>query len=339
MAHMADHVNLMDIEGDHVVALDASERAKAASSLDAVTQDPYQDLDEFLLEATLAFHELPKRVKRVIVRFKREGNVEGCLLVRGLPVDPDLPDTPPDSDRSPSKVTFRSEIALGAVAGALGEAIGYLQEKRGEIFQNVCPTPLNEREWSSESSKAFLPFHTETAFHPFMPSYVLLYCLRADTENGARTLIASVRHLYPSLNAQEQELLWEPVFETGIDYSFGSDTGKRGGGPVTPVCYGAREDPYFRFDPGLMRSDSPAAEELLAKLEQMAEKSARYVTLVPGDLLILDNRRAIHARTTFSARYDGRDRWLQRVFVVDSLTDSADDRAYLSRVITTTFEF
>ena len=38
--------------------------------------------------------------------------------------------------------------------------------------------------------------------------------------------------------------------------------------------------------------------------------------LEPGDLLMVDNRRAVHARTAFRPRYDGQDRWLQRVYAV-----------------------
>ena len=34
-----------------------------------------------------------------------------------------------------------------------------------------------------------------------------------------------------------------------------------------------------------------------------------------GDLLAIDNRRCAHARSAFPARFDGRDRWLQRVYV------------------------
>ena len=32
----------------------------------------------------------------------------------------------------------------------------------------------------SSSSKVELEMHTETAFHPYMPNYVLLLCMRGD---------------------------------------------------------------------------------------------------------------------------------------------------------------
>ena len=48
----------------------------------------------------------------------------------------------------------------------------------------------------------------------------------------------------------------------------------------------------------------------------------------------VDNRRAVHGRSEFRARFDGTDRWLQRTFVVDDLATIADRRG---SVITTRF--
>jgi L-asparagine oxygenase len=41
-------------------------------------------------------------------------------------------------------------------------------------------------------------------------------------------------------------------------------------------------------------------------------------------LLIIDNRRAVHGRTAFTPRYDGRDRWLKRAYLVSDLAAIAD---------------
>jgi L-asparagine oxygenase len=37
------------------------------------------------------------------------------------------------------------------------------------------------------------------------------------------------------------------------------------------------------------------------------------------DLLVIHNRKCAHARSRFEAGFDGRDRWLQRVYVRRSL--------------------
>jgi hypothetical protein len=43
------------------------------------------------------------------------------------------------------------------------------------------------------------------------------------------------------------------------------------------------------------------------------------VVLRPGDVLVVDNLRAVHGRRSFQARFDGNDRWLRRVSAVRDL--------------------
>ena len=52
-----------------------------------------------------------------------------------------------------------------------------------------------------------------------------------------------------------------------------------------------------------------------------------------GDILLFDNRRVMHARTPFEPRYDGTDRWLQRVIITDDLGRSEGRRSVRTRVV------
>jgi L-asparagine oxygenase len=62
------------------------------------------------------------------------------------------------------------------------------------------------------------------------------------------------------------------------------------------------------------------------------------VTIEAGSLLIVDNRRSVHARSPLEAHSDGRDRWLERVSVVKDLDASLLDRApERRRIIATNF--
>jgi alpha-ketoglutarate-dependent taurine dioxygenase len=54
-----------------------------------------------------------------------------------------------------------------------------------------------------------------------------------------------------------------------------------------------------------------AVEEFCAAIDE----SLIDVVLEPGDVLIINNRRVVHGRRPFKARYDGTDRWLKRVNV------------------------
>ena len=55
-------------------------------------------------------------------------------------------------------------------------------------------------------------------------------------------------------------------------------------------------------------------------------------SLGPGDLLVVDNRKAVHGRTGFTPRYDGQDRWLRRCFTVTDIRTSSEQRFPDSRV-------
>ena len=109
-----------------------------------------------------------------------------------------------------------------------------------------------------------------------------------------------------------------------------------GRGPGT-VLYGHPDRPYFNYDLDLMTSHIPEASAALHKVAEAANIVKKSVLLDSGDLLVIDNRRSIHGRTQFTARYDGTDRWVLRCSAVASLRSSAADRTLNSRVITTSF--
>jgi L-asparagine oxygenase len=91
-------------------------------------------------------------------------------------------------------------------------------------------------------------------------------------------------------------------------------------------------DPELCVDYQLMRPLNSQAKWAMDLLGDVLTQQACGAVLQPGDLLIVDNRRAIHARTAFTPRYDGRDRWLQRMFVVEDLRHSQWARATNSLV-------
>jgi hypothetical protein len=319
-----------------VVDFTGGEREAMARLLAGMTVTP-ADFEAFDLEAKLAFHELPKRIRRALVEFAQKGNVDGALLLRGFPPDPMVPPTPTRSGERGGKATHASELWLCAVASALGEPVGYLQEKEGSLFQDVFPTPGNADKLSSESSSILLDFHTEIAFHPFMPDYVLLYGLRQDPAGEARTIFSSVRRFIHLLDPADRDTLFADLFRSGVDYSFGNTSERRGAGPLVSVLYGDRQDPFLRYDLDLMVGQTPAARRALEVVRELVNDVQREVTIEPGGLLVIDNRRSVHARSNFKAHYDGRDRWLQRVAVVRDLDASLGDRLHGTRVIATDF--
>jgi len=272
----------------------------------------------YLRKAALASDGLPRPLKNALHDFRQHGNREGYLLMRGMPA-----------------VTGRSGEACLALAGCrLGEFVGYAQEKNGALFHDVFPDKKQEREQSAASSRVRLKLHTERCFHPYLPSHVLLACLRADRRREAFTEIASVRRMLPLVPARHLPVLFRPVFRTGIDYSFGNIRTRKANGPVMSILHGDAVDPYLRFDLDLMVGLDARARAALNAVKRAALAACTGVGLEAGDLLIIDNRRAVHGRSTFTPAYDGHDRWLKRAYLVEELPAVCDPR---ERVIRTGF--
>ncbi|WP_369228235.1 transposase [Streptomyces sp. R39] len=73
--------------------------------------------------------------------------------------------------------------------------------------------------------------------------------------------------------------------------------------------------------PGWMRGRGGQPEAychraILDAIRYLVDNGIKWrAMLQPGEPAFVDNRLSVHGRTTFEARYDGRDRWLHRTFV------------------------
>jgi len=286
--------------------------------------------DDVLAAASERARSLSPAVGDALGGFMARPHRSGALLLRGLPVGR-LGATPPAPTATPDKDGL-SELTLLTIACALGEPVGYEPEHGGDLVQNIVPTPHALDRQVSTSSRVALMFHTEAAFHPHRPRYLLLLCLRGDA--AARTTLCSIAEVLPLLDERVVDVLFEPRFRTAVDESYLH--GRRNAlGPLAPVLCGDRHAPTTVFDADLMVGTDAAADEALQTLAAAVAAHAAGVVLEPGDLLVIDNHAAVHGRSPFSPRFDGTDRWLQRTFVVDDLTPSASERR--GRVITTVF--
>ncbi|CDG22876.1 putative Clavaminate synthase [Xenorhabdus poinarii G6] len=328
--------DLSKIKGNHIIYIDNDELFKKGF-YDDQRHSPYDNLNEFLSESFKKITYLNQEIIEDLYNFKHYGNDYGILLLKGLNFDSVLPPTPSQALYYPDRGNFYGELWLAMISEFLGYAVGYSQEKNGNVFQNLVPNIKKEFLLSSESSKKELDFHTEIAFHPFMCDYVLLYCLRQDHEKNAKTFISSTKMMLRDLSLKEIKILSEPLFITGIDYSYGSPNGVKGNGSLTSVLYGNPNDPYMIYDLDLMKGLNTEAELVLDKLKTIANKHKYWVALEAGDLLVIENNRCIHGRSEFTPRYDGYDRWLLRTCVLTNIKQANSDILEESRIINTRF--
>jgi L-asparagine oxygenase len=291
--------------------------------------------ERFVRAAGHAARSMPAIVHDALVDFADNAHQSGALLLRDLPIGT-LPPTPP-TPTTPAHKDSVSEFTLLTVARRLGQPVGYEPEHGGDLVQNIVPIESSLDRQVSTSSKVQLMFHTEAAFHPYRPRYLLLLCLRGD--RAAHTTLSSIFEVLPQLGSDVVDVLFLQRFRTAVDESYLHGRTSVLGEPVA-VLTGDRECPSLQsvsmvFDADLMIGIDEQADEALRALGDATAACHTSVALEAGDLLIVDNTIAVHGRTPFTARFHGADRWLQRTFVVSDLAPSAADRR--GRVITTHF--
>jgi L-asparagine oxygenase len=218
---------------------------------------------------------------------------------------------------------------------AWGRPYGFIQEQDGAIIQNLFPIKKNENEQISSSSLTTLEMHTETAFHPWRPQYVVLLCVRGDDRAG--TTYAILDDIIDLLDDETIRILHEPVFTTTLDKSF-QNPNQPDAVVTTPILFNNASS--MTYDRVLMKPKNDYADNALQNLSKAIEVSKKVFHLSTGQVAIIENWKIVHGRTPFTPRYDGNDRWLKRVMVRRSMPPMFDIRQANNAehyVVTTTF--
>jgi L-asparagine oxygenase len=238
--------------------------------------------------------------------------------VRGLPLDDDLGPTPSDGGRS-GKATFVTEAVMGNIAQLFGDLYSYATEKKGEIIQNIVPVANREHKRSNEGSRADFLFHTENAYFDFRPDYLLLFGLRADESGEAATTVAYAKSALELLPNAVVETLRQPLYRIAAPESFLDTHGRRLWSNATPIIFGSAHRPETRVNFNGVLALTPIAAAALEEFQDALDAVTMKFVLQPGELLIIDNRKAVHGRTAFNATFGPQARWLQRAYVRSTL--------------------
>ncbi|MFI5547013.1 TauD/TfdA family dioxygenase [Streptomyces sp. NPDC051815] len=293
------------------LTLTDAERTEVERLASELAEAPHRLIDEraWIDTARRLSGRLPLRIREEVRDYRFDPGADGLLILRNLPMDPAaLPETPavPESvERVPTVPAAVSTL----ISLCLGEVVAYQAEKSGALVQNVVPIPGRE-ESQSNAGSTLLELHVENAFHPHRPDFVSLLCLRNDHTNTAGTLVSSIRQALTLLPEHIREVLESPRFVTQPPPSFHA-----GDAPQHAVLEGSRQDPNVRVDFHATSALDPGAAAALEALQAAFLDVAAMLILQPGELAFVDNRVAVHGRTSFRPRYDGRDRWLHRTFV------------------------
>lgn len=314
--------------------LSARDRARLKqASREVAAHEVVTDTESFVLEAQLCVARLSLGLRRTLLTFRRFGDTSGGLLVRSIPLG-QVPPTPAKAQPR-GLVTSEAAAAMSVLLAGLGEQYGFRPEFGGRIIQNVLPVRGFETEQISLGSTVDLECHVEMAFSAYRSDYVALLCLRQDHNGVAGTTISSIDGMLPILDPAVIRTLRQPRFRTRVDASFRAGDDLPGDVWVDPICVldGPPERPHLRVDFAETEGTDQTAQVALRALRAAADRTRIVVQLRAGDLLIVDNHRALHGRTPFKPRYDGADRWLLRSFVTKDLRRSERVRHADTRIV------
>jgi hypothetical protein len=205
------------------------------------------------------------------------------------------------------------------IASFLGYPVSQAGVDQGRLVRDVSPRPGDETTQLGSSSSGELMWHNEDAYHPLRPDWICLLCLR----NPDATATSFARITDIPLDEPTRSLLTQPRFHIEPDSSnAASATGAVT--PPVPVLTGDPRRPFVRLDPAFMvRSPRDAAAgDALESVIKAVDHGLQDVSLAPGEIMIIDNMRSVHGRRPFTARYDGRDRWLRVVHAAADLRRS-----------------
>ena len=177
-------------------------------------------------------------------------------------------------------------------------------------IHNIYPTFGDENSQLGYSNGE-LEWHVEDGFHNDRANWIGLLCLRGDA--NVITKIARSKDI--AEHSVLPNILFQPCFNLRFDDSF--DESMQSTFAKTKVFNDVGNEYEIIFDPYYTECKSEEATEALTLVKNIAEEVYQKVVLEKGDAVFFDNRKAIHARTSFIPKMDGSDRWLKRVLVME----------------------
>ncbi|EQD83884.1 clavaminate synthase family protein [Saccharopolyspora spinosporotrichia] len=239
----------------------------------------------------------------------------GYRVLKGILSEfPDPGPTPSSWKSADHERTREFDLAFALIASVFGKPFGWKSQQDGRLVHNIVPTQGQETMQVGGSSTVRLEWHTEDSYHPDRPELLLLACVRNPDDIG--TDIASVRRADLS-EADIALLSTTPVLIEPDDSYAGSWSEGQGDEGKMTTLWQTEDGLCMRFDPPYTRLPEDAPELCAAwrRLSESLDQAGMTVAGQPGDIVVVDNDVAAHARRPFQARYDGTDRWLKRILV------------------------
>lgn len=322
----------------HNLQLNSDDVRALISLSKQMTASPFPDADLFCQQAKMLAEYLPEHIKSSLKSFIDSGSPTGLFTISNIVFESqDLPDTPPNN-----KYFVGEKTQLGKIQAIINEAYGnmiaYEAEGYGHLHQDMVPDVTQAKSQTSLGSSVELEIHTEQAFSNLRPDLLSLACLRGD--KNANTFVLPVSYILEEMTPEEQAQLREPLWMMGVDMSFKMNDHEFVEGDIRgpyPIISGPLTDPTLVFDQDLIFGIHEEADELINKIVDIYYKRRLSHVMVPGEILLVDNKRTVHGRSKFAPKYDGSDRFIIRTFVVFDYQKSEYARSDKGRMVSARF--
>lgn len=318
---METHRKESQVSEVHISYASASLIKEKLGKLKLVSDEDWLDAKEWI--GNQLAHHLPSETVKALALFGRNVN-QGAIVIRGMPIDQDLPPTPYKGYEPPQSIPLISAIHLGIYHLVGINPIAYQNENRGLLFRHVVPATVGREQKSSHGSKLTFGFHVDNPDLPLAPEilvdrsgcpeFLSLMAVRSDLQ--VRSSVVMLDSVLESLNRGVIEHLCMDEFLISRPDSFVKGKNTR----LPLLVFDNDNIPYCRYDKENTVPLTPRAAAALVMFEAALDKQENQLTtlFLPGDLLLIRNQRTFHRREGYQPRDDGADRWLVRLFGMSS---------------------
>ena len=259
------------------------------------------------------------------------------------PTPTPTPPTPPSNIYHIGETTKLAQQYQTTLNSLFGKMVAYEAEGGGRLFQDIVPSLSQTNCQTSLSSLTELEIHTEQAFSELRPDYISLACLKGNPE--AKTYVLFLDTLLQHLTEKQINLLQQPLWMTNVDESFLESSARNTNNnnniinnidtmgnnyniimenqllsqPRGPLSILQKDKTEMVFDQNLMYGITLETDTLIDIIIDIYYQYRQTFILKPGDIFILNNRRAVHGRSSFQPRFDRQDRFLIRSFIMNEL--------------------
>lgn len=292
--------------------------------------------DPFLFMKALKL-ELAKALESEMLDNIRKGYNPGIVHFSGLPQDEIIPSGESPDERNETKTRISEALILATAALVNCYLFSKKTEQNGAIFHNISPVKGKEAVISSVGRDPFY-YHTEIAYAPKVPKFLMLYCLESDP--NAKTSYFFIKDILEKIPEHFKRIMRKPIFRLSAVAGYDQDS------TVCPLLSIESETntEFFRFYQCIDRleietndeTERLEAESLLQFLKatiifpQPGEEPA--ISLQKGEALLFNNGWTQNSGEHFGVmhgrvgRIENPNRWLQRGYFFDASAEETQQK-------------